>query len=307
MERAARANSRVHGMIVSMTGYGMGSASRGDLAVSVEIRTVNHRFLDMHIRVSREFLFLENVVQKEVRSVLERGRVEVNLSIQNTGPTVFTVNDTLARGYLEAAGKLRDDYGIGGALDIPAMLGLPGMVQNTDPLAGDANGVLSELTHASMQTALESVLRMRRQEGESLRVDMLGNLASIQSGAEQIESLSATASFDALEKLQQRIAQLLPRGGGGIDPQRMAQEAALLAEKSDISEEITRLKSHIEQYRALMDAGEKTGKKLDFLLQELQRETNTILSKSSSLEVANLAIAIKTDIEKLREQVQNVE
>jgi uncharacterized protein (TIGR00255 family) len=146
---------------------------------------------------------------------------------------------------------------------------------------------------------------MRTQEGESLLADMRQNLAVIEENANQICELSANAAGDHLRKLRERLEQLLPQAG--FDPQRLAQEAALIADKCDISEEIARLKSHIEQYRFLMDAKEKAGKKLDFLLQELQREANTILSKSGSLEVSRLAIAIKTDIEKLREQVQNVE
>jgi uncharacterized protein (TIGR00255 family) len=129
----------------------------------------------------------------------------------------------------------------------------------------------------------------------------------IEKGVGRIEALSAALATDTLRKLQERISQLLQPAGAGIDPQRLAQEVALLADKSDISEEITRLKSHIGQYRILMDAEEKAGKKLDFLLQEFYRETNTILSKSGNLEIDNIAISIKNDIEKLREQVQNVE
>ena len=294
-------------MILSMTGYGVGSAQKDDVTVSVEIRTVNHRFLDLHVRISREYLFLEAEVQKAVRRVLDRGRVEVNISIQHTGPTLFTINENLVRGYLEAGEKLKENFKIEGSLDLKTVLSLPGMLQNRDTLATDASDTLSELTGTCMQSALDGVLRMRRQEGDSLRADMLRNLDSIDEGAKRIDTLSATSAADTLQKLRDRLAQLLPAGGGNVDPQRLAQEAALLADKADISEEITRLKSHIEQYHSLMDSEEKTGKKLDFLLQEFHRETNTILSKSGNLEVAGIAIAIKTDIEKLREQVQNVE
>ena len=294
-------------MILSMTGYGMGSAQKDDVAVAVEIRTVNHRFLDLHVRISREYLFLEGEIQKLVRSVLDRGRVEVNVSIQHTGPTLFLVNENLAKGYLEAAETLKRNFDIQGTLDMKTVLSLPGILHNRDTLPADASGDLSELTNTSMQAALEGVVRMRQQEGESLLADMTRNLASIEESVGHISELSATSAADALQKLRDRLSQLLPQGGGGIDPQRLAQEAALLADKADISEEITRLKSHIGQYHSLMDAKEKTGKKLDFLLQELHRETNTILSKSGNLEIARHAIAIKTDIEKLREQVQNVE
>jgi len=294
-------------MILSMTGYGTASAQKEDLAVTVEIRTVNHRFLDMHTRISREFLSLEGKIKKSVRNTLDRGRVEVNVSIQRTGSTFFTVNESLTRGYLEAVGRLRKNFDIEGSLDMKTVLNLPGILQNQDTLATDMNDTLSELTQTCLHSALEGVMQMRLQEGELLHADMKRYIANIEKAVDRIESLSETAAEDTLQKLQERIAQLIPQSGAGIDPQRLAQEAALLADKSDISEEITRLKSHIGQYRLLMDAEEKTGKKLDFLLQEFFRETNTILSKSDNLEIANIAISIKQDIEKLREQVQNVE
>jgi uncharacterized protein (TIGR00255 family) len=294
-------------MILSMTGYGVGSAQKDDVSVSVEIRTVNHRFLDLHIRLPREFLFLEGDIQKSIRKALDRGRVEVTVSIQHTGPTEFAVNHNLANGYIEAVHQLNEKYGLVGTLDMQTMLGLPGILQNQDTFPEDMGETLSGLVDTGVQMALEGVLNMRRKEGESLRSDMLRNLGSIEKTAARIETLSEHSASDALRKLQDRIAQLLPPEQNDIDPQRLAQEAALLADKSDISEEITRLKSHLDQYRTLTDAEEKVGKKLDFLLQELHREANTILSKTSSLEVSNFAISIKTDIEKLREQVQNVE
>jgi uncharacterized protein (TIGR00255 family) len=292
-------------MILSMTGYGMGSAQKDAVSVAVEIRAVNHRFLDLHIRIPREYLFLEGDIQKQVRKMLDRGRVEINVAIQHTGATEFLVNESLARGYMNAAEKLRGEFDFGDSLDLRTILSLPGIIQTRDALSAETAGALSGLAGESVQAALEGVLKMRRAEGESLRTDMAKNLDVIEENVARIQSLSFTAAADSLEKLRDRISQLIPQGG--LDPQRLAQEAALIADKSDISEEVARLKSHIGQYRSLMDAEEKAGKKLDFLLQEFQREANTILSKSGGLEIARLAIEIKTDIEKLREQVQNVE
>jgi uncharacterized protein (TIGR00255 family) len=292
-------------MILSMTGYGTGSAQKDDIAVIVEIKTVNHRFLDLHMRMPREYLFLEGDVQQVIRKALDRGRVEVNIAIQNTGPAAFLVNSSLARGYLEAADSLRNEFHFQDSLDLKSLLSLPGIIQSKDMLQTDAAGILPELLNKSVHDALDGVLQMRRQEGEALRADMLKNLASVQEKAGQIHELSLNSAAEILDKLRERIAQLLSQGG--MDPQRLAQEAALLADRSDISEEIARLESHIQQYRDLISANEKAGKKLDFLLQELQREANTILSKSGNLEVSRHAIAIKADIEKLREQVQNVE
>ncbi len=291
-------------MILSMTGYGTGSAQKDGTTVSVEIRTVNHRFLDLHVRLSREYQFLEGEIQQMVRKYLDRGRIDVNAAIQNTNSAAFLINSNLVKGYMEAAGKVREEFNLQDSLDLKTILSLPGVLQNGETAPSDSE-TISELVKSSVQTALEGVMQMRRQEGDALRADMLRNLASVEESANRIHDLSQNSSGEYLQKLRDRIAQLLPQAG--IDPQRLAQEAALIADKSDISEEVARLESHVEQYHALMDSKEKAGKKLDFLLQELQREANTILSKSGNLEVANRAIAIKTDIEKLREQVQNVE
>jgi uncharacterized protein (TIGR00255 family) len=292
-------------MILSMTGYGTGSAQKDGASVSVEIKTVNHRFLDLHLRISREYQFLEGDVQQLIRGALDRGRVDVNITVQNTVSTVFEINAGLLKGYLEAVEKLRQDFNFQETPDLKTVLGLPGILQAKDSIQEEGSTVIPELLRAAVKQALDGVLRMRTQEGESLRADMRQNLAVIEENAGRIRDLSSNAAGEHLRKLRERIEQLIPQTG--IDPQRLAQEAALIADKCDISEEVARLKSHIEQFYFLMDAGEKAGKKLDFLLQELQREANTILSKSGNLEVSRLAIAIKTDIEKLREQVQNVE
>jgi len=292
-------------MILSMTGYGTGSAQKDGASVSVEIKTVNHRFLDLHLRISREYQFLEGEVQQRIRGALDRGRVDVNVTVQNTVSSVFEINTSLLKGYLDAVEKLRQDFNFQETPDLKTVLGLPGILQAKDAVPEQGNALIAELLRAGVQQALEGVLSMRTQEGEALRTDMRRNLAVIEENAGHIRDLSSNAAGEHLRKLRERIEQLIPQAG--IDPQRLAQEAALIADKCDISEEIARLKSHIEQFYFLMDAGEKAGKKLDFLLQELQREANTILSKSGNLEVSRLAIAIKTDIEKLREQVQNVE
>jgi len=291
-------------MILSMTGYGIGSAQKDDASVTVEIKTVNHRFLDLHVRLAREFQFLEGEIQQMIRGMLDRGRVDVNTSIQSAGQSRFLVDDSLVRSYLEAANRLREELKLTDSLDLKTLLALPGVLQNGEITQVDS-GVLPDLIRSSMREALDCVLRMRRQEGEALRADMLRNVSGIEESARSIRELSRNASAEYLQKLRDRLAQLLPQGG--IDPQRLAQEAALIADKCDISEEVARLESHIDQYKTLMDAKEKAGKKLDFLLQEMQREANTILSKSGNLEISRHAIAIKTDIEKLREQVQNVE
>lgn len=291
-------------MILSMTGYGTGSAQKDDITVSVEIRTVNHRFLDLHVRTPREYVFLEGEIQQMVRGALDRGRVDVNTSIQCADSTMFLINKNMIRSYVEASDKLKKELDLKDSLDLKTLLSLPGVLQNQDSNPADSNTIV-ELTKTSVRAAIEGVIHMRKREGEALRTDMLQNLANIEKNTVRIQELSRNSSTECMQKLRDRIEQLLPQIG--IDPQRIAQEAALLADKCDISEEVARLSSHLEQYHKLMDSKEKAGKKLDFLLQELQREANTILSKSGNLDISHNAIEIKTDIEKLREQVQNVE
>jgi len=292
-------------MILSMTGYGTGSAQRDDISVTAEIRTVNHRFLDLHVRISREYMFLEGEIQKLVRRTLQRGRVDLSVTVQNAVAPAFLINNDLVKSYIEAAGNLQKEFQFQDSLKLKTLLGLPGVLKNGDALQVEDQGIITELVQSSVREALGGVLQMRQQEGASIHEDMKRHLAAIEESTGSIREMSANSAAECLDKLNERLAQLTIQGG--IDPQRLAQEAALIADKCDISEEVTRLESHIAQYYSLMNSKEKAGKKLDFLLQELQRESNTILSKSTNLEVAQRAISIKTDIEKLREQVQNVE
>jgi len=307
-------------MIVSMTGYGTGTAKDDSLTVSTEIRTVNHRFLDMHIRVPREYQFLENEAASILREFISRGRVDVGVTVTNPPGDSFRVEYELVHGYMAAVNKLNAEYaslygdsGKETAPDMMRLLSLPGVLRNNDGTAleksGESGETIVKLMKESLRVALESVLSMRRREGDALKNDMLQNLAAIENNTGEIRKFSQNAPTEYFEKLCMRLNRLLTQSGhqGALDPQRLAGEAAILADKCDISEELARMASHIKQYRALVDSSEKTGKKLDFLLQEMHRETNTILSKSDVLEITHRGISIKTDIEKLREQVQNVE
>jgi len=294
-------------MIMSMTGFGSGLSQKGGISVAVEIRTVNHRFLDLHIRLSREYSLLETEIQQAIRSVLTRGRVDVSVTIQSTAPAELLVNKDLARGYMEAARALREELRLADTLELRTLLTLPGVVQNRDSIeiteGGDSN--LRDALTESLQTALDGVVRMRRQEGEALRSEMGRHLTGIADQAGQAKANVPATVEDYRTRLQERLEQLLPPKL--VDPQRLAQEVAILAERSDISEEFARLDSHISQFSGLLESGREVGKKMDFLLQEMQREVNTMLSKSGNLDITRLGIAIKADIEKLREQVQNVE
>jgi uncharacterized protein (TIGR00255 family) len=296
-------------MLLSMTGYGVASCQIDGAVISVEIRTVNHRFLDLHTRLSREYSYLESAIQQVVRDCLRRGRVDLTVTIQNAGIASVAVNAEAVKAYVEAAQKLGDQFHIEKNLDVKTLFSLPGVVQSANeshPGSGDDfGGKLQDLAVEAVREALESVLRMRKLEGEAQRIDMLRHIDSIRESAGHIRKIAPHTTIEYQQKLQSRLAQLL--SNIEIDPQRLAQEVALLVDKSDISEELARLDSHVQQYSSLMDSDSPVGKKLDFLLQEMQREVNTILSKSGDLEITRRGIVLKADIEKLREQVQNVE
>ena len=240
-----------------------------------------------------------------IRKALDRGRAEVTVTIQNSAVTPVSLNSSLLKGYLEAAGKLKQELNLQDSLDLKTLLSLPGILQSRESLQPEDAQIASELLETCVRQALEGVLEMRRNEGLALRTEMARILDLVADSTRNIRRISVDSPGEVLEKLRERLSQLLPEAG--IDPQRLAQEAALLADKADISEEIARLESHLEQFRQLVDGEEKAGKRLDFLLQEMHREANTILSKSGNLEISRSAIAVKADIEKLREQVQNVE
>jgi uncharacterized protein (TIGR00255 family) len=294
-------------MILSMTGFGTGTVQQDDTIVTVEIRTVNHRFLDLHVRMSREYSSLEPEIQQIIRSAFVRGRVDVTIGIQTGGSVDVQLNANVAKSYLEAAGRLREQFQLPDVLDLKTLLGLPGVLQSKDSTTPQevAQSDLPGMVKQAVRDALEGLTRMRRQEGEALKNDMLRHLETIAQHSKCIAELAPTTVVEYRRKLEERLAQLLSQSG--IDPQRLAQEVAILADKSDISEELARLSSHLQQYRSLIEAGREVGKKMDFLIQEMQREANTILSKAVHLDITRHGIAVKADIEKLREQVQNVE
>ncbi len=295
-------------MILSMTGYGTVSLQQHGSTVAVEVRTGNHRFLDLHIRLAREYGYLEAEVTQLVRATLRRGRVDATVTIQAVIPADCLINLNTARSYVEAAARLRDAFQLDDALDVKTLLTLPGVVENQGLLSSEQAHVgaeLRELVIGGVRQALDTVVQMRKQEGQALDAEMRTYLRSIGEKVGAIRGCMPAVVVDYRQRLEERLKYLLPLVSP--DPQRLAQEVALLAEKSDISEEITRLESHLDQYAGILDSGQEAGKKMDFLLQEMHREVNTVLSKTGHLEVTRLGIAIKADIEKLREQVQNVE
>lgn len=291
-------------MLKSMTGFGQGTASGETFSVTVDLRSVNNRNLDIHWRAPQDLASLEISLKKQIHAALSRGRVDVTISFSQTADSAYEINRPLIRGYLEALRVMREEFGLAGEADLATLTRLPNVLlpKTSSNTLEEAvvQGIESALTHA-----LAALVAMRAVEGHELQKELISRVERIEKQVAVIES-GADGIVDAYrEKLRKRVAELLEKTA--IDETRLAQEVAYLAERSDITEEIARLKSHMAQLRELLAGDGEIGKKLDFLLQETNREANTILSKSSELSICDAAIEIKTEVEKLREQAQNVE
>jgi uncharacterized protein (TIGR00255 family) len=290
----------------SMTGYGKAMVAGDDFSVSVDLKTVNNRFLDIHLRVGAELASLEPGIKKRITSRLTRGRVDISVSLERTAQMVYELNRPLIAGYVNALKQLQQDFEIAGELDINVLARIPGALQ---PARNGIDERIVTALEAAVDQALDELERMREQEGEALKTELRERVRKIESVVPTIESAAAGLAEAYRVRLQKRIGELLNRGGQvvEIDPARLAQEVAYLADRSDVSEEMVRLRSHLMQFQEALDAPGETGKMLDFLLHELNREANTTLSKSTDLVIKEAGLAIKAEVEKLREQVQNVE
>ncbi|HTQ86882.1 MAG TPA: YicC/YloC family endoribonuclease [Candidatus Solibacter sp.] len=293
-----------------MTGYAQSRAEENGLALRVSIRSVNHRFLDLHVRLPEGLEPLEPRLRQRVRQHVRRGHVDVTLRIETTGPATVQLNQQLAAAYARAAQDLSREFSTPPTIDFVALLRLPGVVTGTGVPCEEEVERAAGLALRCLDDALARLDEMRSAEGASLAAEMRGRLGAIASHAKEIEKLAETLRPDHARRLSERLAELL--GNTAIDPGRLAQEAALLAERSDVSEEVARLRSHLQQFDALLEKDPEAGKKLDFLLQEMQRESNTMLSKTPGVEsqgmaITDLALEVKAEVERLREQMQNVE
>lgn len=290
----------------SMTGYGKGMVAGDDFSVSIDLKTVNNRFLDIHLRMGSELAALEPSLKKRIMLRLSRGRVDVSVSMERAAQIDFELNRPLIAGYVNALRQLQKDFDIPGELDINLLARIPGAIQ---PAKNGIDDRVVKALEAALDQALDDLERMREQEGEALKQELRERVQKIESLVPIIEASAAGLADAYRARLQKRIGELLNRGGQlvEIDPMRLAQEVAYLADRSDVSEEMVRLRSHLSQFQEALDTPGEAGKMLDFLLQELNREANTTLSKSTDLVIKEAGLAIKAEVEKLREQVQNVE
>jgi uncharacterized protein (TIGR00255 family) len=308
--KGAKEKAPARSQLKSMTGYAQAQASEEGWSLRISIRSVNHRFLDLHLRLPEGFEPLEPRIRQIVRDRVRRGHLDVTLRNDVTGPAAVGVNQQVAASYVQALNELRKTFAIHTEPDLAIVLRLPGVIGPPSASIEDELAKFEALAIRCLSDALDRLDHMRELEAAALRREMLGRLGAITDYASQVQRLAESARPAFARRLEQRLKELL--GDAQIDPARLAQEAAMAAERSDIAEELARLSSHVHQFESLLDGGAEVGKKLDFLLQEMQREANTLLSKTpgsdqDGIAITNLGLEIKSEIEKLREQVQNIE
>lgn len=278
-----------------------------NFAVSVDLKTVNNRFLDISLRVGSDLAALESAIKRQIGQRLARGRVDVTITFERTDQITYELNRPLISGFISAMRLMQDEFKLTGEPDINVIARLPNALQ---PVRDNLKPEMAAGIEKAIDAALTALEQMREKEGAALVKEMLTHLTEIERHIPVIEDASEDMIDIYRARLHKRITELIAREGQAIelDQGRLSQEAAYLADRSDISEEIARLKSHVAQFREIIEKNEKeAGKSLDFLLQELNREANTILSKANEINIKESALTIKTAVEKLREQVQNVE
>jgi uncharacterized protein (TIGR00255 family) len=294
-------------MIQSMTGYGRAEASGDHLTVTVECKSLNHRHLDVVIKLPRSLTGLELEARRMVQGVVQRGRVEVAAALssaEGAAASAVEVNLPQAREYLAAARRLGAETALPGAPSLEWVLGQPGVLERQDRTAADAGEAEALLTRALGQ-ALTDLVARRHAEGQALGQELDRLREALAELVEHVAALLPRVSAMRAARLRERIQILL--GETPVDEGRLAMETALLAERADVTEEVARLRAHLEQFRALLEEGGAVGRTMDFLLQEMHREVNTLGAKSDDLAIAQAVIAAKATVEKLREQVQNLE
>jgi uncharacterized protein (TIGR00255 family) len=288
-----------------MTGYGKGEADSGQGSFSVEIRSVNHRYGEVSVRMPRAFLSQENEIKRLVSAILKRGKIDVTVQWEEASGVVSIpqVNQELASGYCVVFRKLSGELGLTDEVPLSMILAQKGVLRDSGTVI-DETELLPQLTEA-VRSALTAIDSMRTWEGEALASDLLARRRQVAEWVELIRERTPLMVAEYQQKLSARLEQLL--GDVELDPARLAQEVALLADRCDITEELVRLSSHFAQFDEALRMKEPVGRKLDFLMQEMNREVNTIGSKANDAVIASLVIQVKAEMEKMREQVQNVE
>ncbi len=293
-------------MIKSMTSFGRAQSEEGkDSCFSIEMKSVNHRYLDINIRMPRMMLALEEKIRNIISKKLNRGKVDVFINYKNYRNDIgkATLNMELAKNYYECLKQIQKQLNVIDDISATKIARFPDVI-NIEEQEEDLDNIFNEISPL-IESALNLMEEMRSKEGEKLKEDILSKLQIIEIYVEEIEKVADSIPKNYKKKLEERLSELL--SGVDIDESRIALEVAILSDKAAVDEEITRLKSHLSQMRSTLDLNETIGRKLDFIIQEMNREANTIASKSTDIDMTNKVIEVKNAIEKIREQVQNIE
>ena len=289
-----------------MTGFGRAECQEDDYTYQAEIRSVNNRFIEINTRLPKAYSNLEQPIKKLIKSYCSRGSISLTISLgfsnDSTGEWEIKPNLPLAKQYLDALKNIQNSLGLTGEVDLKSVIGLREIIK-IEPVTMDP--AKKDLILNITKEALGSLQKMREEEGKTLQKDLAQRIDSIETHLADIESRHPQVIGEYQEKLKERIKNITD--GLELDEARLAQEAALLADRADNTEEMTRLKSHLNQFRSFFNTNEPIGRKLEFITQEINREINTTGSKSSDIKISKRVIEIKSDLEKIREQVQNIE
>ena len=291
-------------MIKSMTGYGKSSLCINSREYQIEIKAVNHKYIDVNIKLPRIISYLEDEVRKYIISKIKRGKIDITITFENYGKdgNNIKINTELAKFYIESLKKLAEEENLSTEINVTEITKMPDVLTIKNDINEDE--IKQELLQV-LKEATDQLIEMRKKEGAKISVDILNKIDQIEIKTNEILQLSTGLIEEYVVRLEARIKDLLKTDE--LDKARLMQEVVIYADKCSIEEEVTRLKSHISQLRNLINIDEPTGKKMDFLIQEMNRETNTIGSKSNNLDITNDVITIKTILEDIREQIQNIE
>ena len=289
----------------SMTGYGKAEFKNDSYSITVEIKTVNNRYLDLNAKYPRFMMALDDVIRRAVSTNVKRGKADLFISFEKQGESLISleVDENLAKAYYNASKLIADTIGIENDFSVTSLMKSPDVIkQSQDDIDPQS---LSPILESVIAEACKNLNKMREFEGEKLKNDLLSRVKVIENTVLEIEKFAPTVQEDYRIKLKERLSEILQNAE--IDEARLLQETAIFADKSNIDEELTRLHSHISQFRKICDNEGEIGKKLDFLVQEFNRESNTVCSKSNNINITDNALALKCEIEKVREQIQNIE
>ena len=292
-------------MIKSMTGYGSAKGAVDGLEINIELKSVNNKFLDTNIRLPRGFLFAEEAIKSAVQSHISRGKVDVYVNVESSGAgdICVKVNEALVHGYIDALQLIADKFSLPNDLTALSISRFPDVL-SVEKREHDAEALSASICEI-MENALNDFDRMRIREGEKLREDVLNRVNKIEELVSVVERETPKTVSEYRKRLEQKMAEVL--GNTMIDENRILAEAAIFADHIAVDEETVRLRSHMNQFRAMMDGDSPIGRKTDFLIQEFNREANTIGSKCQNSDIAHVVVDLKSEIEKIREQIQNIE